>query len=157
MRIFIAIMLFIALTACGTSGDDVARDSGPSASGTASESVPPADGRVRSLGPAMVLDDGRPELCLGAIAESWPPQCGGPPIKGWDWSAHDGAFDQQGDVRWGEFMLTGTWDGTTFEVIEAIPPVKGEPIEGLDPVPPDEVAERLRHVVVDSDPDVERR
>ena len=62
-----------------------------------------------------------PELCLGAVAESYPPQCGGPEIRGWDWDDQHGVFDQQGKIRWGQFAVTGTWDGTTFTVTDAIP------------------------------------
>ena len=67
------------------------------------------------------MDTGSPELCLGAVAESYPPQCGGPEIHGWDWEQRKGIFEQQGKVRWGQFAVTGTWDGTAFTVESAIP------------------------------------
>jgi hypothetical protein len=68
------------------------------------------------------MDTGRPELCLGPIAESYPPQCGGPEITNWDWDKHGhGVFEQQGDIRWGTYLVSGHWDGTSFQVSEAIP------------------------------------
>jgi len=68
-----------------------------------------------------VLDDGDgPELCLGGVADSLPPQCGGPKITGWDWAVHEMHEDQAG-VKWGDFHVTGTFDGTSFAVSEAIP------------------------------------
>lgn len=77
--------------------------------------VPAADGEVHGF--ATVMDTGTgPELCLGGVAESYPPQCGGPPIEGFDWAEQDGMFDQEGETRWGLFSLTGTFDGTTFTV-----------------------------------------
>jgi hypothetical protein len=30
-------------------------------------------------------------------------------------------FDESGDVRWGDFLVTGTFDGTTFTVSAAVP------------------------------------
>jgi len=80
------------------------------------------------------------ELCLGAVAESYPPQCGGPAITNWDWDSESlqGILDEQGDIRWGTFAVTGTWDGTAFTVTDAIPgplydPMPEEPVVLPDP------------------------
>ena len=78
------------------------------------------------------------ELCLGPVAESYPPQCGGPAITNWDWDEQRGMFEQQGDVRWGTFAVTGTWDGTAFTVSNVIPgplydPGPEEPLELPEP------------------------
>ncbi len=62
-------------------------------------------------------DDGPPELCLGGVAESFPPQCGGPEITGWDWDAVE-ADSAQG-TTWGGYEVEGTWDGETFHLTEA--------------------------------------
>ena len=78
-------------------------------------------GPVPTRNLATVMDTGSPELCLGPIAESYPPQCGGPALIDWDWADHKGTFDQQGDVRWGTYAVTGTWDGTSFTATEAVP------------------------------------
>ncbi|QIG41614.1 hypothetical protein G5V58_01455 [Nocardioides anomalus] len=121
-----AATLVLAASACGVDGDDgddgdhVARDPG-----TSSSSVPPPvvvpDGPVRTVGLATVMDTGSPELCLGDVAESYPPQCSGPPLTGWDWGAHHGSYDEQGEVRWGTYALTGTWDGAAFTATDAVP------------------------------------
>jgi hypothetical protein len=118
--------ILLAFAGCGSSGGDVARDPGGSASEPpATPSGPPAPvpaGLVRTLNLATVMDKGTAELCLGAITESYPPQCGGPEITNWDWSEHGHwAFEQQGDIRWGTYLVTGTWDGTSLEVTETIP------------------------------------
>jgi hypothetical protein len=135
MRTLVALAtLLLALTACGSEGEDetVTDPGGSSAGSTEPEPEPgpaamPATapvpaGEVRTVNLATVMDTGTPELCLGAIAESYPPQCGGPGITNWDWKQHgQQMFEQQGDIRWGTFAVTGTWDGTAFAVTATIP------------------------------------
>lgn len=97
--------------------------------------VPAAPGPVRTRTLATVMDDGDgAELCLGAIAESYPPQCGGPAIPNWDWADYAGTFDKQGQIRWATYAVTGTWDGAAFTVTDAISgalydPMPEEPTE----------------------------
>ncbi|QTV79535.1 hypothetical protein [Microbacterium sp. NIBRBAC000506063] len=66
---------------------------------------PPGDGTqlgVSTAYHATVLDDGSgPELCLGGVMESHPPQCGGPALTGWDWSDWEGHYEEASGVRWG--------------------------------------------------------
>lgn len=66
---------------------------------------------------ATVLDDGRegPQLCLGAIMESFPPQCSGLDITNWEWDRAL-SFERASGVRWGEFVVVGMYDrdGQTF-------------------------------------------
>ncbi len=56
-----------------------------------------------------------PQLCVGGVADSLPPQCGGPDLVGWDWSAVDGEESVHG-TTWGEYVVIGTYDaaGDTF-------------------------------------------
>lgn len=65
-----------------------------------------------------------PELCLGGIAESLPPQCSGVRLVGWDWAQVDGE-EQASGTTWGEYTVTGRYDGATLTVTE--PPVAGRP------------------------------
>ncbi|MCW2765234.1 MAG: hypothetical protein JWO11_1193 [Nocardioides sp.] len=123
---FAAAALFLAapvLAGCGTESGDVATDPGPGSSAPGNPmptDVPAAKGPVRTLNLATVMDTGSPELCVGPVAESYPPQCGGPPITNWAWDDQQKMFEQQGDVRWGTFAVTGTFDGTSVTVTEAI-------------------------------------
>ena len=60
--------------------------------------VDPGDGpptSVEVLGQGTVIEtaDSAPQFCLGAIAESYPPQCSGPELIGWDWDLFDGLRD----------------------------------------------------------------
>ena len=78
---------------------------------------PPAlPAEVSAVGTVLEADGG-PELCLGPIAESYPPQCSGPPVVGWDWSAVDGEETASG-VTWGAYAVWGAWDGETFTVTQ---------------------------------------
>jgi hypothetical protein len=75
---------------------------------------------------ATVLEspDHGPQLCA-AVAESYPPQCGGPDIVGWDWADVDGEESANG-TTWGSYRVVGTWDGERLTLTE--PPA--EPREG---------------------------
>jgi hypothetical protein len=143
MTALTATALMLAVTACSDDGDTADDPAGdPSDQGGAHGPMPTepvaADGEVVTRYAATVMDTGSPELCLGPVAESYPPQCGGPPLEGWDWAAYEGAYDQQGDVRWGVFFVTGTWDGTTFVVASAEPGDGSIPTEPELPPPPDD-------------------
>lgn len=88
--------------------------------GPGQPAVPPAghptepSGLVTTKRPATVLDDGSgAELCLGGVAESLPPQCSGPKLIDWDWSDWTGKFEEASGTRWGQFILTGTYDPTS--------------------------------------------
>ena len=49
----------------------------------------PPEGEV--VGQGTVMDvGGEVELCLGAVAESYPPQCSGIPLTDWSWDGVDG-------------------------------------------------------------------
>jgi hypothetical protein len=124
----LTLTLTLALVACGGSegDDDVATDPGGAGAGPSAPTAPPAaPGDVRSRNLITVMDkdatDDLVELCLGPVAESYPPQCAGPAITNWDWASQKGMFDEQGDVRWGSYAVTGTWDGTSFTVSDAVP------------------------------------
>jgi hypothetical protein len=83
--------------------------------------IPAADGPVVGLG--LVLDGssgGRLGFCLGPVAESYPPQCQGLALDGWDWKQHRGEVDNAGGVRFGSFAIIGTFDGTTLTYRSAV-------------------------------------
>lgn len=147
-----ASLLLLTVAACSGSDDGPVRAADPAAAPGAPadapappSSVPAAPGEVRSTGLPTVMDTGDgAELCLGAIAESYPPQCGGPAITNWDWAAYE-YFDEQGDVRWGTFAVTGTWDGSAFTVTDAITGAL------YDPMPPEPVVLPEPSVTYDAD------
>jgi hypothetical protein len=81
---------------------------------------------------ATVIDaGGAPELCLGSIADSLPPQCGGIELRGWNWSNVSGEQHASG-TTWGEYHVVGSFQGSSFSVSSAS---AGEPPspDGIDP------------------------
>lgn len=124
------VVLLLGATACspGNGSEDVATDPAPSVSAASRLLAPPsvapaAPARVSTRGLVTVIDDGAgPVVCLGPVAESYPPQCTGPAVTGWDWATlGQGMYEQQARTRWGSYALTGTWDGTTLGVDGAVP------------------------------------
>lgn len=73
--------------------------------------------RYETDGTVLEGPDHGPELCLGAIADSLPPQCGGLPIRDWDWAGVEGE-ESVGGTTWGDFHIVGTYDGSSFTVVE---------------------------------------
>ncbi len=132
----------LSLAACSTEGEmravDPAGGGEPSTATTSADAAPTPvpDGPVTTHGLVTVLDDGDgPELCLGAVAESYPPQCGGPEVEGFEWGGV--GVEKANGVTWGSFALVGTFDGTTFTVTDATPaalydPMAEEPVDGLE-------------------------
>ena len=120
--IVLTLLLAAALTGCGDATSEPATPESPAVPAASPTAMLPADGPVRAA--ATVLDEGDGAmLCLGGIATSLPPQCSGPAVAGWDWADHPEA-ESAGGVRWGDFTLVGSWDGTTFtptEVRESTP------------------------------------
>ncbi len=82
----------------------------------------------------LVLDEPSrgPELCLGVVNESLPPQCEGIPLSKWDWTQVEGE-ESVDDTTWGDYHLVGNYDGETFSVREVGPPQNNEPADS-DPI-----------------------
>ncbi|WP_431806195.1 hypothetical protein [Microbacterium paraoxydans] len=91
----------------------------------------PPEGRV--IGTGTVIDGASgPALCLGAIMESYPPQCSGVPLNDWTWDGVDGS-ESAGDTRWGSYAVYGTFDGERLTVTD--PPIL---LALFDPVAPED-------------------
>ncbi|WP_146605104.1 hypothetical protein [Jiangella anatolica] len=101
---------------------------------SASPSDPPAsaDPGQAYTGFFTVLENAEhgPQLC-SVVAESFPPQCGGPDVLGWNWDEAPNVTSESG-VTWGYYAVTGTWDGTALTLTE--PPLDGA---ATSPVVPD--------------------
>jgi hypothetical protein len=72
-------------------------------------------GRFRARTTVLEHGDG-PQLCLGGVRRSLPPQCGGPVVAGWSWD--DVMHQSVNGVRWGSYSVVGRFDGTTFTLTE---------------------------------------
>ena len=117
--------LVATLAACGTpEGENaVARKS---ASAAASD----LPALVSGTGTVLQTSDGRPELCLGGVNDSLPPQCSGLPIDGWDWDEVDDE-EQASGTQWGAYTVIGSFDGATLTLTK--PPEPPVWQDHLDP------------------------
>lgn len=106
LRLLLGLFPLLVLAACGedaptvTSAEPASAGQEHEASGTVLES--PTHG---------------PELCLGGVAESYPPQCGGVPLVGWEWAEVEGEESANG-TTWGDYRVVGTWDGERLTLTE---------------------------------------
>ncbi len=99
----VALPLVVLLGACAEQPD-------PSNGGNETAGTTVDEPRYEAT--TMVLEDADgPQLCLGGVMESLPPQCGGIPVEDWNWADVDGEESVRG-VTWGEFHVMGTFDGT---------------------------------------------
>ncbi|MGC1209314.1 MAG: hypothetical protein WA880_15310 [Ornithinimicrobium sp.] len=82
-------------------------------------------------GQGLILQEGDepPMICLGGVAESYPPQCSGPELVGLDWGDLSGVQSAQG-VKFAEAAVVGRFDGETFTLTEPPGPI-------MMPVEPD--------------------
>ena len=121
--------LVLVFTGCAGSAAPAADSGGSDAPPVVPASNPAAAGEVLGQGTVLQVDDEAPMFCLGAVMESYPPQCTGPEIVGWDWSEVEGSESASG-VTWGTYAVQGTWDGTAFTVTQ--PPIM---LALYDPMP----------------------
>jgi hypothetical protein len=107
----------LTLAACGQGTDSA---------GTGDEAVPAQEDRVYE-GSIIVFqgtERDSTELCV-IVMDSYPPQCEGLPVTGWDWGAVE--HEEASGVRWGTYVVTGTFDGKAFTVTE-----DAEPLDATD-------------------------
>jgi len=83
-------------------------------------------GRFRASGTILESDTHGPVLILGPVMLSLPPRGYGPELVGWSWDTvpHEDMYG----ARWGEYTVTGYFDGERFTLSE--PAVV---LESLDP------------------------
>ncbi len=109
-----AAAILLMMTGCmtDTAGQDPSGSS-PSADVASPDSTAGSDDVVALTTPypiTVLEKDSRgdgPQLCVGGVAESFPPQCSGVDLLDWSWDDEAGAFQERAGVRWGEFMVTG--------------------------------------------------
>lgn len=105
--------------------------------GSGDTTIPPDAGDVVYQGSVTVIDTGgNPVICSGGVAESYPPQCGGPSLAGLDWAMVPWAESANG-VTWASMSLTVSYDGEKFELVGSPDEVSSWP-EGdeIDFTPP---------------------
>ncbi|WP_380156304.1 hypothetical protein [Kineococcus sp. R86509] len=71
-----------------------------------------------------------PQLCVGGIAMSLPPQCGGPDLMGWDFaSLPAGSYESVLQSRYGSFVITGTPQGDAIRLTAPARPASPADLE----------------------------
>lgn len=113
------------------------------------------DGRFRTFATVLESPEHGPQLCH-AVDDSYPPQCGGPDVAGWDWAAVE--HESANGTHWGGYVLVGTFDGETYTLTEPATVDDGtverpqsqqadfetpcpEPADGWQPVDPQQATE----------------
>ena len=82
----------------------------------------PSEQRYTVSATVLESPDHGPQLCH-AVAESLPPQCGGPDVVGWDWASV--AHESVNGTTWGSYVLVGAFDGSTFTLTTPVTPDDG--------------------------------
>jgi hypothetical protein len=118
----------LLLSGCASPGAGSAPGAGPGDGPGAAPASGAASGEVITQATVLQVEPDAAMLCLGAVMESYPPQCSGPEITNWDWSSVEMSENSQA-VTWGGYAVQGTWDGTAFTVTQ--PPI---PLALYDPM-----------------------
>jgi hypothetical protein len=90
-------------------------------------------GRYRARATVLESELHGPQLCH-AVAETMAPQCGGPDVLGWDWSAVPA--ESFSGTTWGDYELVGTFADGAFTLTE--PAVPYDPRASQGPSPAEE-------------------
>ena len=124
----------LALSACASGpGDSPAPTNTAIPSDQRLENIAPDLPEGRVIGVGTVLDvAGDVQLCLGAIMESYPPQCNGLPLDDWTWDGVDGS-ETSGETTWGAYAVYATYDGERLTNTD--PPIM---LALFDPVAPED-------------------
>jgi hypothetical protein len=137
----------LLLAGCATPADP--GEGGDTVPGGAGEPTAiAAPGEVVGQGTVLQKDGEEAQFCLGPIMESYPPQCSGPALLGWEWP-DDGMWESSNGVTWGTYAISGTWDGEAFTRGEMViplalyDPMRPEPDPRADPANPGDNSEEL--------------
>jgi hypothetical protein len=123
----------LVLAACGglggAAGSGGPDQDAPTIDGTTSD---PAGEVLVGVGTIMQVDGEPAQICLGGVLTSYPPQCGGPVLigfEGWDSLDHEAASGR----TWGDAWVVGTYDGTSLALTG--PPTSEPPAGWVAPTP----------------------
>ncbi len=117
-----------------TTAATTATTAGARPSSTASTtSLPPEPGLYR--GTVTVIDEGDNPVVCTVVLDSLPPQCGGLPLEGLDWSDVPWAETAQG-VTWADMSLAATLEDGRLRIVEPPGPAEPKAGEEVDFTPP---------------------
>jgi hypothetical protein len=134
------LVALVATTLLAGCGDDEGTTTGDGGGGGDAGDAGDAGAATTYRIDATVLEspDHGPQLCR-VVLDSYPPQCGGPDVRGWDWAQVAGEESANG-TTWGDYRVTGTWDAaaealTVTEPVESPPPPTSEEPDFSTPCP----------------------
>jgi hypothetical protein len=106
------------------------------ACGGSDDALSSAAGGVRYEVSTMVLESAThgPSLCLGSVAQSYPPQCGRVPVTNWRWDRVEGE-ERAGGTTWVEAHVVGTYADGSFTLTERPGPQVERVYEPFDSSP----------------------
>ena len=136
-RLLLVVLGPLGLTVCagcgpaGSGPDTAVSSARATAAPPATSPASPTSTQALHTGTGTVLESPEhgPELCLCGVAESFPPQCGGVPLRGWDWAEVQDEQSANG-TTWGSYSVTGGYDGSTLTLTEPPTPPRSS---GQDP------------------------
>jgi hypothetical protein len=120
-------LLLLVLVACGAGEPSGAEVSPPTTSAPSFPSTYEADLTVLEQRGETAFPKHGPMLCLGAMAMSYPPQCGDVPVANWGWDGVEGEEKASG-ASWGQYHVVGTYDGEIFTVTD-VGPYRDDPLQ----------------------------
>lgn len=107
----------IALVVVGGTVGCATRPATQESIATAPVAAAPDAPMLTSTYPRTVVDRDGAELCVVGVLQSSPPGCaGGVTLIGWDWAEVAGTYEEQGGVRWGDYVVTGAYDAQRNEL-----------------------------------------
>jgi hypothetical protein len=125
----VVVLLVVLATACSDDSSSVATD------GRSTTPAPSASPSDRYEASTTVLEDPEhgPQMCLGMLLDSYPPQCSGPDLVGFDWEQVPWRESANGTTWASGVHVVGTWDGERLTLTEA----PREASIGEEPAPPE--------------------
>jgi hypothetical protein len=112
--IFFTLVVVVGLGACG--GSTAIREAAPTTSPSTTSTPAPARYEVTTT--VLQSAEHGPQLCLGGVLDSFPPQCGGPDVIGWRWANVPGVRTG-GATTWVDSVhVVGTFDGRRFTLTQ---------------------------------------
>lgn len=122
-----------AATATGAARATTAAPATSTAPATRTAPTPTATPVVYEVDASVIDSPEHGPLLCNFVLDSLPPQCGGPkvPVVGWDWMNVEGEESRRG-TTWGEYHVTGSWDGTRLTLTTSPEPMR-RPTSEVDP------------------------
>jgi hypothetical protein len=141
MRVFVRALALLAvaglgLAACATpqgpGSPDPIQPSRATTDGPPVSTLTPAgyDGRFAGMFTVLESPAHGPQLC-SMVATSYPPQCGGPEIVGWDWTNVE--KESFNGTTWGFYYVVGTWDEAARALTLTEPARNGDEVTDWGP------------------------